>query len=216
MEKKDFVKQVSNSLMQNNPLGFHKIVSKRLKELFKQRMTRLAEDFSSQEVEAVTKIENAAKSFGGDSVYDNGVLIVTLRGKQSAMGFSDWLDECEYVDSYEAEIISKSPLDKYSEQGEVDLDFTTDEQTFEFTVYLEPELVQFEFGYDEQEIGESANEESEKMKCEKGFVWNSKSKSCEKITEGRLSIIRKAVRESLMKKRKDKGYVFRARVVKKK
>jgi hypothetical protein len=214
MEKKDFIKRVSDSLMQNNPLGFHKAVSSRLKELFKQKMSQLKEDTADPEMEAVTRIENAAKSFGGASVYENGVLIVTLRGKQGAMGFSDWLEGCDFVDGYEVEIVSKSPLDKFSKQGKIDIDITTDEQTFEFTVYLSSDLIQFEFDYEDQEIGESAGEDDEKMKCQRGFLWNSESNSCEKISESKLAVIRKAVRESLLKK-KSKGKVFRARVIKK-
>jgi hypothetical protein len=172
VEKQEFVEKVSESLKQNNTLEFQKIFTARLQELLDTKLAQLKEEMDDPEMEAVTKIEVAAKGFGGgEAEYDEGVLVVTLRSKQAALEFSDWLEDCEYVDSYGMEVIHNEPLEGYSEREDIDIDSITDDRnfSFEFTIYLNPDLVQYDpYEYEEEPEEGEAGEEGEEGEEEIG------------------------------------------------
>lgn len=243
MEKQEFIDKIAESLQQNNPLEFNKILTTRLQELLDNKLAQLKEGLTDPEIEAVTKIQVAAKGFGGgDVLYDDGVLIVTLRSKQAALEFSDWLEDSEYVESYGMEVIHNEPLEGFSERGEIDIDAITDDRNFEFefTIFLDPEIVQYDpYEYDEEEseepdteeqdLGESVEQINEvtrkirvnamgkkriKMQCQRGFKWNPSTHSCEKISGTELAVMRKAIRKALITK-KSEGNTFRLRVARK-
>ncbi len=241
MEKQEFTNQVADSLKQNSPLDFQKIVSARLQELLDIKLAQLKESMEDPEMEAVTKIQVAAKGYGaGETMYDDGVLIVTLRNKQAALEFSDWLEDCDSVESYEMEVVHNEPLEGYSERGEYDIESITDDRNFnfEFTIYLNPDIVaydDYEFDIEdsegaetgEQDLGESVEQIDEvtrkikvnsmgkkriKMQCARGFKWNPTTNACEKISGAELATMRKAIRKALITK-KSEGSAFRLRVI---
>lgn len=240
MEKQEFTNQVADSLKQNSPLDFQKIVNARLQELLDTKLTQLKESMADPEMEAVTKLQVAAKGFGAsETMYDDGVLIVTLRNKQAALEFSDWLEGCDSIESYGMEVVHNEPLEGYSEKGEHDIESITDDRNFnfEFTVYLNPNLVAYDdYEFDaedseeaemgDQDLGESVEQIDEvtrkvkvnamgkkriKMQCSRGFKWNPSTNACEKIGGAELAIMRKATRKALITK-KSEGGAFRLRV----
>jgi hypothetical protein len=171
VDKQEFVNKIADSIKQNNSLEFHKVFAERLNELLSQKTTQLKEDEDiDPEMDAVTKIQVAAKNYGaGEVSYDQGVLIAVLRNKQAAIEFSDWLEDCDCVDSYGMEVIHNKPLKGYFDKDDVDIDSITDDRNFQFlfTIYLDPELVQYapysgeedEEEYDEDEYDEDDQEE---------------------------------------------------------
>jgi hypothetical protein len=165
METRNFVNRVADSLKQNDTLEFHKIVNSRLQELLDIKLSQLKESMADPEMEAVTKIQVAAKGYGaGDSMYSNGVLIVTLRSKQAALEFSDWLEKCDSVDSYGMEIVHHEPLEGYSEKGEYDIESITDDRDFdfEFTIYLNPDLIVYDaYEVDDKDFDDDSDDGDE-------------------------------------------------------
>lgn len=197
MDKRKFVNQVADSLKKNNPLGFNKAMSLRLKDLLSIKLKQLKESMADPEMEAVTKIQVAAKGYGGgDIMYEGGVLLVTLRSKQAALEFSDWLEDCEYVESYGMEVVYNKPLEGYSEKDEYDIESITDDINFnfEFTIHLDPELVNYDsYGYD----GEDFDEDSEEDFDENEIGEQDLGESTEQINE----VIRKIKVDATGKKR---------------
>jgi hypothetical protein len=248
VDKQEFVNKIADSIKQNNSLEFHKVFAERLNELLGQKLTQLKEEdeeVADPEMDAVTKIQMAAKSYGaGEVLYDQGVLVAVLRSKQAAIEFSDWLENCEYVDSYGMEILHNKPLEGYFDKNDVDIDSITDDRNFQFlfTIFLNPELVQYapyEGDEEEEEDEEEDNEEEEmsesvervdeverkikvtsrgkkwiKMQCPRGFKWNPETNACEKISGAELAKMRKAIRKALITK-KSLGSAYRMRIIRK-
>lgn len=242
MKKQEFIEKFYKSLKEGDISSFQKTLHSKLQEYYDKKLKELEEQLSDIETEAVTKIQIAAKEHGArdNFLYEQGVAIVTIPNKQAAIDFSDWLEEYEYVDSYDIEAVYKNPVTGYDEKGEYNIDQISDDTNFEFefTIFLDPSIVQFDqYVYDDEEeqdedddeIIESVEQLDEvtrkikvnfrgqkkiKMKCARGFKWNPNTGACEKISGEELAKMRKSIRKALITK-KAKGSAFRLRVVRK-
>lgn len=183
------------------------------------------------ECDALLVIRQTAKHLGGDDgFYEEGLFEVTLRSKQAALQFCDFLEECDSVDEYDLEITSKVEME------EVDFDEIdeNEECDFDFFVYLVPEIVSYEPGYIEDGPGEEEVDVSNgylsevkrvikinfrgkrriKMQCSPGFRWDASSRSCKKISGSEVAVKRKALRKAVRTK-KALGTGFKVRVKRK-
>lgn len=159
MDNTQFAQSIKDSLQQSNPLDFNKLFSDRLYEILHSKLQTLKEGIVDDvEMAAVTKIQAAARGFGaGEGMqYDTGVMLITLRSKQAALEFEQWLEDCPEVDDYDMSIIHNEPLRGFSETDAIDMDNINDDRNFdfEFTIHLIPEIVEYETEVEVGEFGE--------------------------------------------------------------
>ncbi len=179
---------------------------------------------------------HARMSGGGELTYSEGAMYVEFTNKQAASDFADWLEsDAESVYGYEIDLFNDSLIDGYDADGSYELDQIEDDSnfTFGFTIYLNPEIVQYAPYEVEVDDFEEINEENGslmevvrkvkinfrgkkriKMKCRPGFKWDAGKKTCVKITGAQLAKMRKSLRRSVLTKR-SKGTAYKARVLRK-
>lgn len=189
------------------------------------------------ERDAVNEIRVRARmSGGGELAYEEGAMYVEFRNKQAASDFADWLEtDATAVFGYEIALLNNDTVEGYEDDAGYDFSQITDDRNFHFgfTIYLDPELVQYD-DYevevdDYEEINEENGELNEvirkvkinfrgkkriKMKCRRGFKWDAAKKTCIKITGSQLAKMRKSLRRAVLTKR-SKGTAFKARVLRK-
>lgn len=221
---------LKDAIKNNDALAFQSEFAKILADKLNDSIAKLSEEFDSDPgAAAALEVEMAVKSFGGgDFVHHTGVIMATLRSKQAAEDFSDWLEECKNVDTYEMSIIhSEADVDV---EDDIDFDAITDDRNFlfEFTIYLNPEIVSFnDFEYEpETEDAPMVTElfrkarvnfrgvKTIKIKCGRGFKYNSAMKTCQKITGDLLIHMRRAIKKAVLTK-KAAGASFMKRVLRK-
>ena len=187
MEKQEFIEKFYKSLKEGDISSFQKTLYSKMKEYYGKKLKELEEQMSDIETEAVTKIQIAAKEHGAadNFLYEQGVAIVTIPNKQAAIDFSDWLEECEYVDSYDIEAVYKNPVTGYDEKGEYDIDQISDDThfEFEFTIFLDPSIVQFDpYVYDDEEE-QDEEEYDEEEQDEKSVEVNESEEIIESVEQ---------------------------------
>ena len=216
VQKQEFISTVSNALFNANTLEFQKAIKQRLQDNFDngiKTLKQLPEEID-YETQSRIDIEAAAKSFGGGTpLYDQGILIVDFDNKQSASHFSAWLDVYKTIESYELTILTDVENDEGEEEDtviDIDFDAIVDDSayTFEFIVYLNPDIISYADDYEEieEQLSEvkrvikisSRGKKQIKMKCNPGFKWDAESNSCQKISGEALSNMRKSVRKRLI------------------
>lgn len=219
VQKQEFKSAITNALIDTNILDFQRAVKQRLQDTFANSLKELQRLPEEIEVDYETKsridIEAASRSFGGNSpIYDQGVLIVDFDSKDGAKQFSAWLDDYKTIESYELTILTDVGIDDDDEEDaviDIDFDAIKDDSayTFEFIVYLNPEIVSYNDDDDEdldEQLSEvkrvikisSRGEKKIKMKCNPGFKWDGASNSCLKISGQDLAVIRKAIKKRLI------------------
>lgn len=234
-EERDTLLGEDGSVLSGKEEDF-RIISKKISEKNSYKLGTIFEDVETDDPErdAVIKITAAARGFGGDEpAYDQGLLYVELRSKQAAQEFSDWLEDCDFVEGYEMEINHVDRWKGFEEDMEIDFDEITNDINFyfDFSVYLNPEIVQYDSYtmYVDEEISEDNGNLSEvtrkikinfrgkkrvKMKCARGFKWDPEKKACVKIAGADLAQMRKSLRRAVLTKR-SKGAGYKARVARK-
>lgn len=226
---------------EGNSLEIQKEFAKILKEKFLRHLSSLKESEgvadSAAEHDASMRIEQEAKARGGgDFSYKDGVALVYLRSKQAAQEYSDWLEKDKDVDTYEMNIVHHgSDTDV---KDDVELNDITDDRnfSFEFIIYLNPNIVVYDLDDDVDEDGEykesvenfddflSLTEVERKIKvnftgkkrikmvCAPGFKWDPDEKVCSKITGIELLHIRQGIRKALLTK-KSEGVSLKKRII---
>lgn len=216
---------------------FARILKDKLVERVKAFMVN--EENGSEEQKASLEIETAAKSHGGGNyLYKDGVAIVTLRNKQASSEFSNWLESNDFVETYEMNVIHHE-ADK-DVKDDVNFDDITDDRnfSFEFIIYLVPDIVVYDVDSDEEDSNdEDSDEEMEsesedlseakrkikmnfmgqkrvKMVCQPGFKWDANENVCSKISGEELIDIRRGIRKALMTK-KAEGDSLKKRIIRK-
>lgn len=203
--KHDFKKEVAKRLDENNVFEFRELIREKLNKAYikeqKKVMKSIVEEIDP-ELAIATEIESAAKSFGGyDSLYDQGVLEITVPGKGAALDFAAYLDSNSNVDNYEVSAEagdSGSPVDLEDETG-------GDDAAFLFTIYMVTSFVTF----DPVEIEESAEieddeeDETEEDEAEEDEIEENKGKKCIKESNFLGIVARKWLTEA------EKTVVFR-------
>jgi hypothetical protein len=234
---------VKQTLKDRDPMGFQQAFVETMNEKFNSIRQALQEEMADVEKEAVLKLEIGAKSFGAayeDTTYDQGVLITIIRNKQAAGHFSDFLEDCPFVDSYEINVLIKDPTNNQESTIGVDFDDIQEGSNydFEFVIYLDSNLVDYDYeedysgdlpagNYDVMDEAVENIAEAKrtirvnfrgvkriKMKCGKGFKWNPTEKQCQKIGGQDLAIMRRSIRQALITK-KNEGSSLRRRVIRK-
>ena len=189
------------------------------------------------EIDLVNKISSQARMMAGDNAtYAEGVLYVEFHNAQAASDFTDWLEEGDdNILGYELDVVSANPIDDYEESQDIDLSQITDDKNFTFsiTVYLNPDIVEYdEYELEVDDFEEISQENGQlqevsrkikinfrgkkriKMKCTRGFKWDPEKKSCVKITGAQLAKMRKSLRRAVLTKR-SKGTSYRTKITRK-
>lgn len=186
-------------------------------------------NLSGDEYDTVSMIQAKSRGYGSTDIsYMHGVAVVDFTSKKATEDFIEWIeDEGKYVEHYEVEVLSND--DGAEEVEDVDFDTIKDDHLFKFivTVYLLPEIVDFngsEAVYEsDEQIEEGAVRKirvnsfgikSVKMQCQKGSKWNPARKTCEVIVGQELSNKRMAIKHAIITKRAG-GQVFKRRMVRK-
>lgn len=230
-------------LEKNDFSGFQKDFRNYLKDILTKNLFRLNEEMDDVEKKSVMLIQLNAKFCGAyekDFSYENGIVVVDIPSRDGSLDFSKFLEDSEFVDSYEITALRYDVEDGVFEEEDFDLEEVFDDTgySFQFVIYLEPSVVDFsnfdEYDYDGSEdpgdyndLGEQTKylpevrrkirvnargKKTIKFKCVKGFKWNPNSKTCEKITGDQLTSIRRAVRKALLTK-KNEGLTLQKRVI---
>lgn len=208
--------------------------AKALVETLEIKSLGLNEEAENPELAAVTEIIGAARALGGtfDSVgYSEGLLMVDLHNKAAVSQFSDWLEDNDAVFAYDIEVDTLNQNTGIQEPQVVDLDAIKNDQncTFGFSIYLDPSLVEYD-GYEvdvdeDEELGpldevvrkikiNFKGKKRIKMKCQRGFKWDSSKRACVKIGGSEIAKMRKRLRRAVLTKRA-KGVAFKTRVLRK-
>jgi hypothetical protein len=227
MQKQEFRTRAASALRSGDILEFQKTIKSRLQDNLSIAINNLSplntkKLQESEETDARITIESAARSFGGNNmIYSQGVSIIEFESKTSALHFNDWLESCEFIDAFEFNVLFEDDEKNSNTRVKIALEDIIDDSlyTFEFIVYLDPNIVEFEDEdgeeYDNEEtndyeIEESLNEVERKikmsslgkkiikMKCNPGFKWDSGSRSCQKISGTELAVRRKAIKKRLI------------------
>lgn len=186
------------------------------------------------EAAAVSEIIGAGRSLGGtfDSVgYSEGLLMIDLHNKSAVQQFADWLEDREDVYAYDIEAGHLNQDNGAMETHDIDLSSIVNDQgwTFSFSIYLNPSIVQYD-GYEvdvdeDFEIGpldevvrkikiNAKGKKRIKMKCQRGFKWDTEKRACVKIGGSEIAKMRKRLRRAVLTKR-SKGAAFKTRVLRK-
>ena len=150
-----FKEVVKDSLKNETPLQFQNAIRTRLAdELSRQAKTLFEQSEQNGEMSVVAAIQNAARSYGAsDMSYNEGVLTLTVPGKDAALHLIDYLEENDDVDSYD---LTGETADA-SDDDPIDLEALSNdyEVQFEFEIYINPDLVQL----DAEDVGEADEDE---------------------------------------------------------
>ncbi len=224
VQKQNFKATITTALIDNNILQFQTILKQQLEDNFTTAVKQLNPITESVVVDDETKsridIESAAKSFGGNfPLYDQGVLIIDFDSKDSVTHFSAWLDDYKTVENYEINVLIDINSDTNINRVVRDVDLNSliddDRYTYEFTIYLNPDIVTYSYGdeyddaaeeFEDEDIAEatrvikvsSIGQKHIKMKCNPGFKWESESRSCQKISGEDLVNMRKGIKKRLI------------------
>ena len=200
-------------------------------------------DMSDAEAKAVVELKELGRQLGSDvGEYDNGVLTLVFKNKKAVEDYSDALELNPLVYGYEVEAYAEDLNHGYLETDELEIDHILFDGIFEyeFTVYIDPSIVQYASeeieisdedgdGYSDQELDIENGQIFEvrrrikvnfrgkrriKMQCRVGFKWDSEKRSCVKITGAEVAKKRKSMRRA-MRTRKSKGTGFKVRVLRK-
>lgn len=238
MQKNEFRQQATAALVNGDILNFQKAVKARLYDNFNQSLekfnfnveNKLTEDLES---DVRADIEAAARSLGGNNpIYDQGVLAIDFENKKAVEDFSDWLDACDNIESYEINILFDNENEDTESKTEIELDDIKDDTnyTFEFIIYLDPEIVTYSDEGDEEEVNEETLTEVKrlikttstgtkisktiKMKCNPGMKWDDASNSCQKIGGIEKANMRKGAKKRIISM-KSRGAGAKAKTLKK-
>ena len=228
MQKQEFRTRAASALRSGDILEFQKTIKSRLQDNLSIAINNLSPSHTqklheSEETDARIVIESAARSFGGNNMlYAQGVSIIEFESKTSALHFNEWLESCESVDAFEFNVLFEDEEKNLNTKVEISLEDIIDDSlyTFEFIIYLDPDIVEFddedyedsdeEFDDKNEDLEESLNEVERKikmsslgkkiikMKCNPGFKWDAGSRSCQKISGTELAIRRKATKKRLI------------------
>lgn len=188
------------------------------------------------EGKVILDIKTNGKMFGSDEgTYASGVLMMTFTNQQGVDDFCNYLENADYVDTYEIEAYREELTGGFVEDSTYDLtDSILDLGCiFNVFVYLDPAIVMtpaedlevddgFEYDDDNGFLTEVRRKikvnfrgkKRIKMQCSPGFKWDPAAKTCRKISGSQVAVMRKAMRRAVLTK-KSMGQSFKARVVRK-
>lgn len=190
------------------------------------------------EKDVVLKLRENGRQLGSDEgAYASGVLLLTFKNKQACEDYCTFLEDEDYVDTYEIEAVREDIVHGFVEDQEYDFGDIMFDKDFEFNVYVYvlPEIVLMPA--EELEVGDEFEWDDEadngflsevrrkikvnfrgkkriKMQCSPGFKWVPAMKTCKKISGSQVAVMRKAMRRAVLTK-KSMGQSFKARVVRK-
>lgn len=149
--KEDLAEAIRNG----NVYDFKQTLKTKLKQVATRKIGLVVEE-TAPDANPYIVITSAAKSFGGyDSVEeDGGVIGIYFRSKQSTEDFANYLEQSEFVESYE---INASWQNRTKDQTQtvIDLETITDDRAYNFEViiYLYPEYSLFYDEADDSDTG---------------------------------------------------------------
>lgn len=200
-----------NKLVEQGPAKFNLQYSKLLQNLLEKHLKEEME----QESDLVKSLRAAAMSYGSDTgTYQDGVFVTTLKNKQASTDFALWLDSTDYVDGYEIHVLSSDQVAGTVDTDEIEFDSITDDTlySFEFTVYLIPDVVDYNFddydALDMEDEEDSLQEACKKKKmkeqdeCDDEEMLDDDDDD-EDMEDDELTEKKKCVKESRKKKMKE-------------